>query len=127
MSPMLFDLTTDEGEVVNVAPENPEKHRALYNAMKSYFSEVGARIPKINPDYDPAAYQSDDSYDIRQEVGSFQGTASAGRRRGNPDRFEMSSSRLTAMPVTCRFKSVLNRTCSILKLDYGIIAVAVSE
>jgi hypothetical protein len=34
---------------------------------------VGARIPKENPDYDPAVYQAADEYDKRVLWGPFEG------------------------------------------------------
>jgi arylsulfatase A len=55
--PMLFHLPTDQGEVNNVALKYPEKHKALHDEMMQYFKEVGARLPKQNPKYDPAVYK----------------------------------------------------------------------
>lgn len=50
--PMLFDLAGDEGETTNIAAKRPEVHRALFGEMMRYFEQVGARIPKKNPDFD---------------------------------------------------------------------------
>lgn len=71
--PMLFDLSKDIGEVNNVAPENPETHRRLLGEMMRYFKEVGARIPKTNPNYDPAVYQNNKDYSERALWGPFTG------------------------------------------------------
>ena len=49
--PMLFDLSQDIGEVHNIAGISPEEHKRLYNEMMRYFEQVGARIPKPNPDF----------------------------------------------------------------------------
>ncbi len=71
--PMLFDLSVDEGEVKNIAPEHPQEHRKLYDEMMGYFKQVGARIPKINPDYDPEIYKKDKNYPDRMAWGAFEG------------------------------------------------------
>lgn len=56
--PMLFDLAKDEGETTNIATENPERHRELHNEMMRYLKQVGARIPKPNPDFDEEVKQA---------------------------------------------------------------------
>lgn len=71
--PMLFDLSADEGEVVNIAARHPEEHRALFARMLRYFEEVHARIPKANPDYDPEHYRSTKEYERRVTWGPFEG------------------------------------------------------
>jgi arylsulfatase A-like enzyme len=71
--PMLFNLNNDRGEFRNVAPMYPIKHDMLYREMMSYLNQVGARIPKDNPDYDPAVYQAADEYDKRVLWGPFEG------------------------------------------------------
>jgi arylsulfatase A len=71
--PMLFDLSKDAGEVINIAKQNPETHQKLYNEMMQYLEEVGARIPKINPDYDPEVYQNMKGYENRMQWGPFEG------------------------------------------------------
>lgn len=72
--PMLFDLTQDIGEVHNIAPAHPEDHRRLYDEMMGYFDEVGARVPKQNPNYDAAAYRNSKEYDKRVLRGPFTGS-----------------------------------------------------
>jgi arylsulfatase A len=72
--PMLFDLSGDMGEVRNVAAKYPEMHRKLHGAMTGYLGEVGARIPKVNPNYDAAHYQSLKDYKERKLWGPFEGT-----------------------------------------------------
>ena len=71
--PMLFDLSTDIGEVTNIAKQNPETHKKLYDEMMRYFEEVGARFPKVNPDYDPGVYKNDKRYEERIQWGPFEG------------------------------------------------------
>jgi len=71
--PMLFDLAQSDGEVSNIAKQYPEEHKRLYTEMMQYFTEVGARIPKINPDYDPEIYKQDKRYGSRMEYGAFEG------------------------------------------------------
>jgi arylsulfatase A-like enzyme len=70
---MLFDLAADEGEVMSIAKQNPEIHQKLYYEMMRYFEEVGARIPKVNPDYDPEVYKNDERYEERIQWGPFEG------------------------------------------------------
>ncbi len=71
--PMLFDLSTDMGEVQNLAAERPVKHKHLYDEMMRYFEKVGARIPKLNPDFAPQVYQQDKEYEQRMAWGPFEG------------------------------------------------------
>ncbi len=71
---MLFDLSTDTGEVHNVAAKHPVQHTHLYNAMMDYFQRVDARIPKLNPDYDPQVYQQGKEYLKRMTWGPFEGS-----------------------------------------------------
>ncbi|MBI1372499.1 MAG: sulfatase-like hydrolase/transferase [Phycisphaera sp.] len=70
--PMLFDLSKDEGEVNNIARDHPEEHRKLFEQMMSYLKQVGARIPMVNPDYDPEVYKKDKAYEIRMQWGPFE-------------------------------------------------------
>lgn len=70
---MLFDLSSDMGEVNNVASLHPEKHKQLYDSMMDYFATVGARIPRQNPNYVQAKYQADKDYGKRQAWGAFEG------------------------------------------------------
>ena len=71
--PMLFDLSADDGEVVNIAAEKPEEHQKLYNEMMQYFQKVGARLPKPNPNYDVDAYNKAKEYESRKIWGPFTG------------------------------------------------------
>lgn len=71
--PLLFDLSSDMGEVSNIVKENPETHQQLFSAMMSYFEEVEARIPKLNPNYDPEHYKSLKEYKERAMWGPFEG------------------------------------------------------
>ncbi|MGB7324203.1 MAG: sulfatase/phosphatase domain-containing protein, partial [Rubripirellula sp.] len=72
--PMLFDLSDDMGEARNIASEQPDAHTQLYAEMMAYFNEVGARIPKPNPNYEPAVYEGDTGYAKRILWGPFEGT-----------------------------------------------------
>nr|WP_246151440.1 sulfatase [Rubripirellula reticaptiva] len=71
--PMLFDLSNDMSEASNIATQQPEQHKKLYDEMTAYFKEVGARIPKPNPDYDAAVYKDDKGYAKRVLWGPFEG------------------------------------------------------
>ncbi|MEM7143520.1 MAG: sulfatase-like hydrolase/transferase [Verrucomicrobiota bacterium] len=70
--PMLFDLSGDPGEVSNIAKEQPETRKRLFGEMMRYFSEVGARLPKSNPDYDPVVYEKLENYDKLMLWGPFE-------------------------------------------------------
>ena len=70
---MLFDLSQDEGEVTNIAKSHPQEHKKLYDEMMRYLKEVGARIPKLNPDYSPDVYRNDKDYEKRMASGPFDG------------------------------------------------------
>lgn len=71
--PMMFDLSEDPGEVSNVAKQNPEKHKELFDEMMSYLGDMNARMPKMNPDYDPAHYKTLKNYDKYIMWGPFEG------------------------------------------------------
>jgi arylsulfatase A-like enzyme len=71
--PMLFDLAKDEAETTNLAANHPERHRQLFGEMMRYFKEVGARMPKVNPDFDPEAYKTTKAYEDRLPFGPFVG------------------------------------------------------
>ena len=71
---MLFDLSEDMGEVHNIAALEPETQKRLFNEMTTYFEKVGARIPKLNPDFDAAIYQQDQDYEKRNTWGAFRGS-----------------------------------------------------
>ena len=71
--PMLFDIGRDPGEVSNIAKQDPETHQKLYDEMMRYFEVVGARFPKVNPDYDPEEYRKDRRTKERIMWGPFEG------------------------------------------------------
>lgn len=71
--PMLFDLAKDEGEVKNLAAEKPEEHKKMFDEMMRYFEEVGARIPKKNPNYDSETYNKASGAEQRAIWGPFVG------------------------------------------------------
>jgi arylsulfatase A-like enzyme len=70
--PMMFDLSNDPGEVSNIAKQYPDTHKKLFCEMMRYFDEVGARLPKINPDYDPDVYRNLENYDKFMRWGPFE-------------------------------------------------------
>jgi len=70
---MLFDLAADGGEVKNIAKEYPMEHKKLYDEMMRYIDHVGARKPKINPNYDEAVYKKAKEYSKRVMWGPFEG------------------------------------------------------
>ena len=70
---MLFDLSNDMGEVTNIAARHPEQHKKLHAEMMSYFEQVGARIPKLNPDAHLKVYEQDKDYRKRKDGGAFKG------------------------------------------------------
>lgn len=72
--PILFDLSKDQGEVHNIATTNPQQHKQLYGEMMRYFEKVGARIPKLNPEYDLELYKQGAGYDKRVTWGPFAGS-----------------------------------------------------
>lgn len=71
--PMLFDLSVDMGEVSNIAKQDPKKHERLFKEMMGYLTQVGARFPKINPNYDPKKYMADKVTKARLMWGPFEG------------------------------------------------------
>lgn len=71
--PMLFDLAKDQGEVHNIAADHPREHEQLHGELMDYLERVGARMPKPNPDFDPAVYRSDKGYEKRKTWGPFTG------------------------------------------------------
>tara|TARA_Y100001934_G_scaffold11161_1_gene14250 strand:+ start:2762 stop:5602 length:2841 start_codon:yes stop_codon:yes gene_type:complete len=72
--PLLFDLSVDERESVNIAEQNYLEHKDLFGQMNGYFKTVGARIPKKNPDFDPEHYKATKEYAMRVAWGPFKGT-----------------------------------------------------
>ena len=50
----LYDLGDDIGESTNLAAKMPDEARRLQKMLSDWRRSVGARMPKPNPDYDPA-------------------------------------------------------------------------
>jgi arylsulfatase A-like enzyme len=48
----LFNLAEDPGEQRNLAQEKPHQAQELEAKLDAWLSEVGARLPKANPDYE---------------------------------------------------------------------------
>ncbi len=71
--PMMFDLEADPGEVNNIAKLHPEKYKQLLDELMGYLTSVNARIPKMNPDYDPEVYKALDDYELFVRWGAFEG------------------------------------------------------
>jgi arylsulfatase A len=69
--PMLFDLSTDRGEVHNIASVHPDLHGRLMKDMMQYFDNVGARMPKQNPNYDAVIYKKFEGLREPHAMGSF--------------------------------------------------------
>ena len=59
-----------------------DARKMLFDEMMSYFKEVGARMPKMNPEADPAVYKAQKEYEQRVQWGPF-----AGRRALEDDEF----------------------------------------
>lgn len=77
--PMLFDLSVDEREQHNIAPQQSETHQRLFGALMSYLHAMDARLPKRNPECDLEAYRASGAYATLQEYGPFSGSRSLGR------------------------------------------------
>ncbi len=71
--PMLFDVSADVGEVTNIAKYQSKTHKKMYNEMMLYLEEVGARFPKVNPEYDPDIYREHKDFKKRTMWGAFEG------------------------------------------------------
>ena len=71
--PMMFDLSLDAGEVSNIARQNPETHKKLFDEMMGYLKAMNARFPKVNPDYDEEWYKQQKNYELYQMWGPFEG------------------------------------------------------
>lgn len=71
--PMLFDLSNDVGEISNIAHENQELHEEIHSRMMRYLESVGARLPRVNPNYDPAVYMQNKDFEERSMWGPFRG------------------------------------------------------
>ncbi len=50
----LFNLRTDPGEKANLAAREPARAKELQAALAAWRKEVGARMPVLNPNHDPA-------------------------------------------------------------------------
>lgn len=70
---MLFDISADIGEVTNIANNQPRTHKKMYDEMMHYLEEVGARFPKVNPEYDPEVYRENRDFKRRNMWGPFEG------------------------------------------------------
>ena len=70
---MLSDLAGDIGEVTNIAEQNAETHKKFHDEMMRYLKDVGARFPKVNPNYDPGVYTTDRRTEERLQWGPFEG------------------------------------------------------
>ena len=49
----LYNLQTDIGESKDLAKQMPRKAMALQRALASWRESVRAKMPTVNPDYDP--------------------------------------------------------------------------
>jgi arylsulfatase A-like enzyme len=49
----LFNLSEDIGERNNLAEKMPDRTRELHVKLKAWRQNVGARMPRANPDFDP--------------------------------------------------------------------------
>jgi arylsulfatase A len=50
----LYNLSDDLGETRNLAASEPDRARSMHAALQAWRTEVGARMPVPNPNYDPA-------------------------------------------------------------------------
>jgi arylsulfatase A len=50
----LYNLRTDIGESVNLAAAEPARAEEMHRALQAWRDQVGARMPKANPDFDAA-------------------------------------------------------------------------
>jgi len=51
----LYNLRQDPGEKQDLAAEHPDKVERLAALLSTWRKEVGAQMPKPNPDFDPTA------------------------------------------------------------------------
>ena len=54
---MLFDLSKDIGEQHDLAAKMPAKTESLRKKLRAWRANVGAQMPRPNPDYDPGKQQ----------------------------------------------------------------------
>jgi arylsulfatase A len=52
--PELFNLKDDPSETTDLANARPEKRDELLAMLRTWRKEVGAQMPVVNPNYDPA-------------------------------------------------------------------------
>lgn len=50
---MLFDLSVDLGEQNDLSESKPELTEEMHARLNDYLSDIGAKVPNKNPDYDP--------------------------------------------------------------------------
>jgi len=50
----LYDLRSDPGEKSNLASRDPDRAKEMRAALATWRTQVGARMPYPNPNYDPA-------------------------------------------------------------------------
>jgi len=50
----LYDLAADEAETTDLATREPAQAKALREKLDAWLTEVGAQMPRPNPDHDPA-------------------------------------------------------------------------
>lgn len=49
----LFDLKSDPGETADLSAQQPDKVMELDAKLKAWLEDVGAKVPRPNPEYDP--------------------------------------------------------------------------
>ena len=72
-----YETAKDEAETTSLAGKNPERHQALFGEMMRYLKAVNARMPKVNPDFDPKTYKQMEAYEKRLPYGPFKGRRAA--------------------------------------------------
>jgi hypothetical protein len=50
----LYNLATDLGEQHDLATLATERTAQLWTELQAWFKQTGAKIPQLNPDYDPS-------------------------------------------------------------------------
>ncbi|MEY4489030.1 MAG: Arylsulfatase precursor [Verrucomicrobiota bacterium] len=50
----LYNLATDLGEKNDLATQATERTAQLWTELQAWFKQTGAKIPQLNPDYDPS-------------------------------------------------------------------------
>jgi arylsulfatase A len=71
----LFDLASDQGETINRAASQPAKTESLRRNLQSWRLTTGARMPKVNPEFDAGLHQR---LYINQDPSRFIGGTTAG-------------------------------------------------